>query len=390
MKTMYLIPLLLSSFLSYAQENTNEGPVPREIDELIQTYNFEKALVMLNGLNDSMSVEVLQRKGHCYAQLGNYNDAVNEYQNILGIDSLNVRALMALGQLFGKQKQYGGAFICYTKLIGVDSLNSYYYKQFGIVANNAGIPGVAVANFFKALVLNPRDIESTTLLAEILIDSDHPEIADSLLTKAIEISPSVNLRVMLAKAQYNEKKYKQVIHTVNQLLIEGDTSAQAVRHMAVSYYKLDKNEECIRWLNYMMSRSWKAEIIFYYLGMAYQNLNKQDSAIFYLNRAIDEGITDNIGIYYTQLATSYEAVNSLKTAIKYYKMAYDESKSGILLYHLARNYDRVYEDKTQAIRYFRRYLESEDTIRLAREYSRLRANELEFYLKKEPGAIERE
>jgi hypothetical protein len=72
-------------------------------------------------------------------------------------------------------------------------------------------------------------------------------------------------------------------------------------------------------------------------------------------------------------------VNNFKMAIKYYKAAYEESKSGILLYHLARNYEVYYKDKAQAIAYFKRYLESDDTIKLAREYSRSRLNELEFY-----------
>ena len=90
-------------------------------------------------------------------------------------------------------------------------------------------------------------------------------------------------------------------------------------------------------------------------------------------------MSENITQYYVQLAASYENVGDFKSAIKYYKAAYETSKKDILLYHLGRNYDVYYKDKSTAIAYFKRYLDSDDTIKLAKEYTRSRLNELEFY-----------
>jgi tetratricopeptide (TPR) repeat protein len=95
-----------------------------------------------------------------------------------------------------------------------------------------------------------------------------------------------------------------------------------------------------------------------------------------MNKAIDEGITENIGTYYTQLARAYEDKKDYKNAIHYYHAAYEKSKSKILLYHLARNYDVYYKDKSTAMAYYRQYLASNDTIRIAKEYSRHRLNTL--------------
>jgi tetratricopeptide (TPR) repeat protein len=363
----------------FAQEQNVQPSVPPEIDKLIQSYQFKDALTLLDVLEDSLSIPVLQRKGLCYQQLGNYGDAIEAYEGIVGLDSVNTTALIALGQLYGRQKQYGGAFICYSKLIKMDSLNSFYYKQYGIAAVNANLVGVAVSNFFKALELNPRDVESTTLLAELLIDSDLPQVADTLLRKALSFSSSPHLTLLLARAQLEEKKYKEAIKTTQPLLVNGDTLAATARLLGVSYFKLSHYEESLRWMKFLEKKNWKAESIYYYIAMCYQNLNKPDSAITYMNMAIEEGISENIGIYYHQLAISYEAVNNFRMAIKYYKAAYEESRSGILLYHLARNYDVYYKDKAQAIAYFKKYLESDDTIKLTREYSRARVNELEFY-----------
>ena len=379
MKTLFVIPLFFSCHVILAQEEPVSFPLFSEIDDLIETYQFKKALALMDGLDDSVSADLLQRKGTCYHHLGNYNEAIESYQKVMEIDSTNRKALLALAQIYARQKQYGGSVICYTKLIAMDSLNSYYYKQMGIVALQAAMGGVAFANLMKAIELNPSDIESNALLADLLIKGDQPEMAEQLLTKALALTTSSQLTLLLAKAQMENKKYTEAIETTKQLMASGDTLVDHARIMGISNYRLNNYSKTVLWMNFMLENDVQAEWIFDYLGMSYQHLNKQDSAILYLNKAIDEGISDNIGIYYTHLASSYEAAGNFKRAIKYYKVAYDESKSGILLYHIARNYDMYHKDKALAIEYFRRYLESEDTIKLARDYSRQRVNELEFY-----------
>jgi len=379
MKTLCLIAMLFSCFLLSAQEQLIQSPTYAEIDDLIQTYQFKKALTLMEGLNDSVSVDLFQRRGACFHQLGNYNEAIESFQKVIALDSANRRALLALAQLYARKEQYGGSFICYTKLIAMDSLNSYYYKQFGIVALQARVAGVAFSNLMKAIELNPMDIESNALVADLLIKGDKPEMAEHLLTKALALTTSSQLTFLLAKAQMESKKYVEAIQTTNQVMAIRDTLPEHARIMGICNFKLNNYNKTIYWMNSMLQRGVKAEWIYYYLGMSYQSLNKQDSAILYLNKAIEEGISEDIDIYYSQLASSYEAANNFKMAIKYYKAAYEESKSGILLYHLARNYEVFYKDKAKALEYYKRYLESEDTVKVAREYSRQRVNELEFY-----------
>ena len=377
MKTLHLIPLIFSCSLVFPQSDPTQ--LTAEIDELIQNYQFRNALDLMEEMNDSVSVDLLQRKGNCYHQLGNYNEAVESYQRLLDIDSTNRRALVALAQIYTRQKQFGGAVICYSRLIKMDSLNSYYYKQYGIAALQGHSHGIAVQNFLKAIALNPTDIESHALLTDLLIEGDQPEMAEHLLTKVLSLTSSAQLELLLAKAQMGSKKFVEAINTTTKLMIKTDTLPAHARIMGICHFKLNNHDKTIYWMNYMLNADVRAEWIYYYLGMAYKNLDKQDSAITYLDQAIEESISEDIDIYYGQLASCYEASNNYRMAIKYYKAAYEESKSGILLYHLARNYEVFYKDKAQAIEYYRRYLESDDTIKLAREYSRQRLNELEFY-----------
>ena len=64
-------------------------------------------------------------------------------------------------------------------------------------------------------------------------------------------------------------------------------------------------------------------------------------------------------------------------SIQYYKAAYTQKKDKILLYHLARNYDQYYKDKTTALKYYNLYLSENDTINSSfLDYTKARINEI--------------
>ena len=348
-------------------------------DKLISNYQFDEALSLLNHSEDSLDVGIIQRKGYCYFRLGSYRNAILQYEKALTFDSLNRNALVQLGQLYSRNNQYEEASGCYQRLIMQDSMNSFYYKQYAVVASQADDFYTSLACFLKAVTLNPRDIEAFSLLGNALIDNEQFELADSILTQALMINRSPQLRFLLAKAQLGQEKYEEVIRTTESLLVKGDTIAAYARLLGISYFQVDRYDKVLPFMKVLLRANQTAEWIYYYVGVSYQQDHKPDSALIYLNKAIDAGISSNISNYYTQLAVTYEEMRDFKSAIKYYKAAYEASRTDILLYHLARNYDVYYKDKTQAIAYYKRYLNSEDTIKIAKEYTRYRLDELAVY-----------
>lgn len=379
MKTAFAFLILLACTPSFGQVNaTGDAITLADIDRLISRYQYQDALAALNNV-DSTSVEVLRRSGNCYFHMGDYGDAIRQFEKILEIDSMNIHGLFQLGQLYSRTMQYKEAYGCYQKLIARDSTNGVYYKQYAVVASQANDPLVALSNFYKAVSLNAHDVEAYFLFGNMLLDMEQYPVADSILTAALTINQSTQLKLLLAKAQMGEEKYEEALATTTQLLMKGDTLPAYARIMGISYFQLDEYDKVIPWMNILVDNGMTAEWINYYLGVSYQQLNKPDSAIIYLNKAIEEGISENISNYYTQLAVSYEDKKDYKSAIKYYKAAYESSRKDILLYHLGRNYDVYYRDKKQAITYFKRYLNSEDTIKVAKEYTRRRLRQLGDY-----------
>lgn len=380
MRSVFTSILFIGHVLSFAQDASfKQISSTQEIDGLIHGYQFSKALLLLNHEEDSLSTEVLQRKGYCLFQMGNYSDAIDQYKKVMKVDSMNTHVLYQLGQVYGRNKQYADAYACYKKLILMDSLNSFYYKQYGIAASHANDPIISLANFFRAITLNPRDTEAHALLGDMLLEADQFQMADSILTQALKINPNPQLSLLLAKAQLGEEKYEDVIRTTEELMVKNDTLPSYARLLGISYFQLDQFDKVILYMDHLLKNNLKADWIYYYLGVSYKQLNKPDSAIIFLNKAIDAGISENISTYYTQLANSYEDIKDFKSAIKYYRAAYENSRKNILLYHLARNYDVYYKDKTTAIAYFKKYLNSDDTIKLARDYTKTRLKALDVY-----------
>jgi len=343
-----------------------------EADRLMKNYQFHNALALMDTAADSLDIELLQRKGLCYSKLGNYSQAILAYEKIRNTDTVNTEALYQLGQLYSVSDQYHQAMDCFERLIDLDSTNSFYFKHYGSVAVKADDLIQGIAAYLQAVRLNPHDMEACAHLANILLDAEQYHFVDSMLSAVLETTESKQLRLLLARANLGEENYDGVIRNVEQLLATADTTVSYARLLGISYFQLDQYSKVIPCMDFLMKKGIKADWIYYYMGVSYQQTNDLLKGIEFLNLAIEESISDNIGTYYMQLGMAYEEMKDFRNAIRTYKAAYEQSKTDILLYHLARNYDIYYKDKKQARLYYKKYLDSDDTIRIAKQYSQHR------------------
>jgi tetratricopeptide (TPR) repeat protein len=349
----------------------------KEAEELVSKYQFQKALTVLEALPDTAGITVPLQSGYCYYRLGNFKLAIDRYNKALQLDSTNQVALMQLGQLYPRNGESDKAKRCYEKLIALDSTNSFYYKQFATFESSVNDMGVSLKLYSKSLALNPTDMESYASLGAILLELDDFIALDTLLKRGLaRDSTQASLLVLQAKSQMGQQQYRGAVKTLGKLLDKKDTIPAYARLLGISYFQLNEYPNVVKCMNFLLNSNLKSEWVYYYLGVSYRELNDLPRSIEYMDKAIEEGISDNLGIYYSQLARTFEEKKDYKNAIHYYKAAYEKSKSKIMLYHLARNYDVYYKDKTTAIAYYKQYLLSDDTIKIAREYSRHRLNRL--------------
>ncbi len=300
MRLVFVFLSLVASVSVLGQVVPEKNEILKEADGIINCYQFEKALAVLERSPDTLNTEIIQRKGYCHSRLGNYQQAIKAYEMVVKTDSTNTNAFNQLGQLYTRTGQYDLAKDLYQKLMSADTTNSFYYKQYASLLTQTGEAVYAIAYYLRTVDLNPRDLEAYTSLANLLLDSEAFGMADTILMNAQKTIQHPQLKLLLAKAQLGEKKYKSVINNVNELLLHTDTTVTCARLLGISYFQLDKHDETISCMKYLIGSGAESDWIYYYIGASYQQLNNPDSAIVYLNKAIEAGISNNIGTYYTQ------------------------------------------------------------------------------------------
>jgi len=347
-----------------------------EADSLIANYKFEKALNLL-AKGDTLIIDILLRIGQCHSRLGASAAAIYPYERILKMDSANLSALNQLGQLYARDGDFEKAYSTFAQLIKLDPTNSYYYKQAGSIASRLEDKTSAKKLYRKALSLNPADIESSLALGNVLMELEEYESADTVAQQALAIEPGFEPMLLLsAKSAFEQQHYESVIIAVNSLLESSDTTALYARLLGISYFHQKEHEKLMTCMTYLLKNRYDFEWIYYYMGVSSRELGGVTSSLRWFRMAAEKSISENTKTYYSELGKSYELLGDYQGAIRAYRAAYNYSKDGILLYHLARNYDVYYKDKKLALEYYEKYLESDDTIRLAREYARKRMQDM--------------
>ena len=349
------------------------------VDSLVASYKFEKALDIL-AKGDSMNVEILLRIGQCNFRLGASGSAIHPYERVLQIDSANLSALNQLGQLYARDGDFSKALASFVQLIRLDTANSYYYRQAGSMAARLENKIFAKELYRKALHFNSLDVEASMALGTIMMDMEEYAGVDSIVDRALVADGTYKpLLLLKAKSAFEQQHFETVILTINSLLEKSDTSAIHARLLGISYFHLHNYNKLVTCMNFMLRNRYDNEWIFYYLGVASRELGDIAASIDYFRMAVQKSISENTMTYYSQLGQSYEEMGDYQGAIRSYRAAYNYSKDGILLYHLARTYDVFYKDKTTALAYYQKYLKSDDTIRRAKEYARKRMQDMGLF-----------
>ncbi|MBL4709039.1 MAG: tetratricopeptide repeat protein [Flavobacteriales bacterium] len=324
-------------------------------------FQFQRAIQVLEPDSGKTALEY-HLLAKSYQKLGQDNDAKIAYQNALKNDSSNVSYLNSFADFCRKKKEYSTAILTYKKLILLNPSNAYYYKKIASTYLKTPYSFFAITAFENAIQLNPKDEESKALLVECYLEGGHIGNAEKLVQSYLKEHPKNRNFIMQAiKIAYRLKDYEDVASKCELFYTTGDSGLVVQKLHGIADYHLKEYATAIQFIETVIKVDTKSEILHYYLGLCYQDSGQTKKAAEFLEKAIDLGISNNIDNYYTRLGTVYEELGNYEQSIQAYKIAYGKSKDKILLYHLARNYDVYYKDKTTALKYYQLYLEENDT-----------------------------
>ncbi len=294
---------------------------------------------------------------YCYTKLGNYKDAKYSYQSVLQKDSLNINALTNLGGVYEKEYNYRAAQEYYLRLLEIDSTNSYFYKQNGFIAVKNNQVLAAIGYFSEAHRYNPKDLVAISELSKLYLRVEAIAIADEIIERGYQ-QDSTNLKILYAKADIKrvQKKYPEIITTIERAMVQGDTLLYYQKMLASAYLQTKAYDESLFHLTQIISKRQASEYTHYHMAVALEAQGKLEESIKHYDLAIELGISENIPVYYKNLAKLYVDTKALRAAITAYKEAYEYSGKPEHLFQIARNSDLYYKDKKIALRYYKKYL----------------------------------
>lgn len=351
--------LLIQSTASYSQSFCYKA------DKLMLEFKYMDAIEALDTCYQSLDrdYDYWNRAGYCYYKLGNYADAKSAFDHVLEIEPGDIPALNQLAQIASREENEEQALKLNLQLIEIDSTNSIYYKRVAsLLVKSSQIPE-AIEFYRFALFLNPRDLETINDLSRIYQALKMYDIADSLVTKGARIDPSNRtLRRNEIQLAYYRKDYEKTSDLALTYLEEtSDSTLFLLKIYGVSLLKTQSYSTSLKVLRRAYLEQKESEALCFYLGQAYHFNGQADSSKVFYERAIENGMSSKLPLYFTHLGSQHEEQSEWRSSIAAYRQAYTYSKDPLLLYRLARNYDRFYKDKSTALLYYETYLASGDS-----------------------------
>ncbi len=303
--------------------------------------------------------KVLSRFGYSLRMEGKLSEAETYYQRILEKDSTEISTLFSLAGINQAKGNYKKAGDYYKLILAIDSNNFSVYRQLSDMVEASEGLIFAAPYLAKANYLNPKDGDIAYSYSKVLKSGKQYVIAEAVLDTAIA-ADTTNLILLRGKAElaYDLDKWPVVIDISNRLITQGEESALILKMLGEAYYSVKKYSMAIEILTGLEENLQQSESSLYFIAMSYKAMENYPKAIEYFNKTLKESISPNTAEYYALIGDSNQKSNKMKSALASYQKSLFFENKPMTLYSMAAIYDEKLKDKSTALKYYKRYLET--------------------------------
>jgi len=300
--------------------------------------------------------KVLARLAYTSQMASKLADAEGYYQRIYNIDSSNTAVLFNLGAINIRRGNNLKAEVYYKKIIQKDTTNFMVYKQLASISLDKGDKDAQFIYLKKANQLNPAEPDVASDLSDAYVMLKQFSLAQTVLDEAIAQDPENSVLLLSQlKLVYSQNKWEDTKNTCMKLVELGNHGGFVLTKLQIAYYNL-KDYWCSVETMAEISELELSETNFYIAALAFKELKDQPRAVEYLMKAINAGISPNIGDYYAEMADSYETLTKYKKAVTAYQKGLQFDEKPLTYYLLATLYDSHLKNKVMALTYYRKYI----------------------------------
>ncbi|MBD2290357.1 tetratricopeptide repeat protein [Microcystis wesenbergii FACHB-1317] len=320
---------------------------------------------------------ILQRQSVVYRFLGdfskiagtereareNYEQALTVINQAISLVPNNPNYYNEKWAVLSELKRYDEGLAAITQAIDLAPRAAWYVNR-GILYRRQKKYELALADYNKAIELNPNHANAYNNRGNLYQDLQKYELALDDFNKAIEINPNFAiLYYNRGGLYYNQQKYELALSDINKGIELNPNYAEAYYNRGNLYYDLQKYELALSDINKAIELNPNYAEAYNNRGLLYKDLQKYDLALSDYSKAID--INPNLAEAYVNRGVLYRLQEKYDLALSDYSKAIDINPKiagtyynrGVL-YRLQEKYDLALADWNKAIEINPNYAEA--------------------------------
>jgi tetratricopeptide (TPR) repeat protein len=127
-------------------------------------------------------------------------------EKALEYNPLNIHALRELANIYYEKKEYEKSAQLFDKALKLDTQSSYLHRQYALALIKLDYRNFAIDNLLTAIEISPNDFIAHTMLAGLMLERSHYDLAVRHISIALEINP--NYGEALRMQEYLNSFYK--------------------------------------------------------------------------------------------------------------------------------------------------------------------------------------
>lgn len=350
MRSCFLVLLIFCGYVVKAQTASLKLG-----DSLYMHGNYTKAIEAYKSY--SIQDGVYHKIAKSYIALGNYDEALFNYENSLKVDPKDALTLFDYGKLLTKVKKHKEALDVFYQLIDIDYRNPNYHYESGLVLQHLK-DSTSQNRFRNAFDLDSTHQKAIFQIAKYHLMKRHHSVVDKYVDIGLK-SYANNKELISLKAQnsYWKGDYEDAIIRFEKLLILNESTQFVHEKLSLCYGRSYETEKAIEHQLIAVKLDPKNANNLFILGQLYQDLDDFENAEKHYTNALAL-LEVPLDAEYVKLATVYNLQGKEKEAIDAFKLAIDENPDNqSAQFFLVLSLDKFYKDIDARIKLFENYKE---------------------------------
>lgn len=357
MKRLYTLILFLCASLPLMAQAL-KATEQEQLLEYYQSQRYDEAAKLLRAVFGDNPEDLKATAMLAYASnmAGDLKTAELQYLKLNQAEPENIGFLFSIAGIYAKKGNEERAKGYYRQVLTIDSNN---FRALQLIANSSSDPNEKLRYLAKANQIKPENGDIAYDLALELSRLKQMAVAHEILVRAWQ-ADTTNYLLLKAKLPVciSLKKIDEAQEAGEILMMNGDSSSFVISNMArLAMEKKDFNK-AVRLFKVLEGRMEATESSLYYTALCYEKLNNLNNARAYTKATIESAISPNVSSYYTLLAYLHERSGSYKSAQSAYLKGLQYNEASDTYYNLALLNDFKLKQKSAALKYYRKYLQS--------------------------------